>query len=123
MYSRNAQGRYPRDLRIPKNYGGNAFPKANETERESLTQADEQISKNVQAEQEEHNGAPHGSTLPCNTSRGMPKFNLGFGNLFSKSGISLGLEELLLIGLILILSSEGENDLLILMLVLLLFIQ
>ena len=129
MYSRNVQGRFPRDMRIPKNYAGNAFSQIehieeieeNEREGAEAVKVSEEIvceAKKGNAENTEGNT----SSSPAFLSR-TPKFNLGLSKLFSKNGINLGFEELLLIGLILLISSEGGSDDLILLLLLLLFVQ
>ena len=129
MYSRNAQGRFPRDMRIPKNYAGNAFSQieqieeTEETERESA----EAVKVSEEIEREAKNDSAESTKDKCSSSTALlsrtPKFNLGLGKLFSKGGINIGFEELLLIGLILLISSEGGGDDLILLLLLLLFIQ
>lgn len=145
IYTRSPQGRFPREVRVPKNYAGNAFrtplseddtapifiepekeeftsqetiqdsnPKTSENESISTEKQENEAKKSAENEKNEHRQAGLFS---------FPKFDLGLGKIFSRGGISLGFEELLILGLILLIASEGKGDDLILLLILLLFIQ
>lgn len=130
MYTR-PQGRFPREMRIPGNYSGNAlrgyatdaepsakeeaaFPTAEGTPVSVPPLSAENATENDKKEKAE-------SVVSADARRGLP-FGFRFG---AKGGLlgGIGFEELLLIGLILLLAEEGENDDLILLFVLLLFIQ
>ncbi|MBE6550433.1 MAG: hypothetical protein E7670_08420 [Ruminococcaceae bacterium] len=142
MYARSGQGRFPRDLRVPKNYAGNAFrasPAENETKepifidentdehqapiQEAIAQETketlkEEANDTKEAEQTEEKRETRQTGLFS-----FPKLDIGLGKLFSRGGLSLGFEELLLLGLILLIANEGKGDDLILLLILLLFVQ
>ena len=145
MYARTPQGRFPRDVHVPKNYAGTAFraphvgsqtvsddKKAYETE--SLTEQETRIhadgeEKNV-ADAQRENDLESAKEREVNSEAkqsglfsSLP-FRLGTGKLFSRGGgISLELEDLLLIGLILLMLGESKSDELWLLLLLLLFVQ
>jgi hypothetical protein len=139
MYTRSPQGRFPRDLRVPRNYAGNAFrPPLSEKENETPIFIDEDI--NEYEEQEQKSDSIMETSAAETTEEAadkkeekgetkqtglfsFPKFDLGLGKLFSRGGINIGFEELLILGLILLIASEGKGDDLILLLILLLFIQ
>ena len=138
MYSRSGQGRFPRDLRVPKNYAGNAFrPPLSENERQKPIFIEESLEAPETDAQEPLKEEEQVAAVSAETtdSKGenteakqaglfsFPKFDIGLGKLFSRGGINIGFEELLLLGLILLIASEGKGDDLILLLILLLFIQ
>lgn len=138
MYTRSPQGRFPRDMRVPKNYAGNAFrPPLSEQERgepifientddaENLSTAEEQ-KNSLEKQSNESKEAEKKDEKKDAKQAGLfsfPKFDLGLSKLFSRGGINIGFEELLILGLILLIASEGKGDDLILLLILLLFIQ
>lgn len=148
MYTRSGQGRFPRDLRVPKNYAGNAFrpPLAEkelqepifvtesfeepQTQKQEITSAEMQDTV-IEAERDTKitdNSNQHKQTEDKHEAKqtglfSFPKFDIGLGKLFSRGGINIGFEELLLLGLIILIASEGKGDDLILLLILLLFIQ
>ncbi len=143
MYTRSGQGRFPRDLRVPKNYAGNAFrpPLAEKEQTEPIfidenfeepeTEKQEIHSEKIQESPvKEENDSTETSDKTEEKSEAkqaglfsFPKFDIGLGKFFSRGGINIGFEELLLLGLILLIASEGKGDDLILLLILLLFIQ
>ena len=138
MFTRSPQGRFPRDMRVPKNYAGNAFrPPLSEQERgepifientdntEELSADEEQtVSLGEQAnESKESEKKDEKKEAKQAGLFSFPKFDLGLGKLFSRGGINIGFEELLILGIILLIASEGKGDDLILLLILLLFIQ
>ena len=143
MYTRSGQGRFPRDLRVPKNYAGNAFrPPLSEKEQaepifidesfEETAEMQELPSKEINETKETKKMSDVNDTPDDHEEKSeakqtglfsFPKFDIGLGKLFSRGGINIGFEELLLLGLILIIASEGKGDDLILLLILLLFIQ
>lgn len=115
---------YPQDFMVPENYSGNAFregvgeapyeidevsffEEAKEPiEEEKQQQIDLPVGK---ADEDEHKN----SQTPCRTGFG---FNLG--KLFG----SIGFEELLIIGLILLIAQKENNEDIIVLLALLLFV-
>lgn len=142
MYTRSPQGRFPRDLRVPKNYAGNAFSATlHEKESQNPLFIDENISEYIPDEQEiskSETQAPlraeentdekseENSEKSEAKETGLfsfPKFDIGLGKLFSRGGINIGFEEILILGLILLIANERKGDDLILLLILLLFIQ
>lgn len=119
MYTRIPTGRYPRGMRVPENYGGNAFrPIVNEA-----------VSEEEPAVPDE---SP--SPLPLPTPELPPpeappephapvgRFSLGLPFL-RRDGGGIGFEELLLVGLIFLIAEEGKHDDLIWLLLLLLLIS
>ena len=143
MYTRSGQGRFPRDLRVPKNYAGNAFrPPLSEKEQaepifidesfEETAEMQELPSKEIKETKESEETSDVNDTPDDHEEKSeakqtglfsFPKFDIGLSKLFSRGGINIGFEELLLLGLILIIASESKGDDLILLLILLLFIQ
>lgn len=143
MYTRSGQGRFPRDLRVPKNYAGNAFrpPLAekgspnpifiDESFEETAAEKQDILSEETQdipVNEANSNTEPPEKEEQKNEAKqtglfSFPKFDIGIGKLFSRGGVNIGFEELLLIGLILLIANEGTGDDLILLLILLLFIQ
>ena len=145
MYTRSPQGRFPRDMRVPKNYAGNAFrPPLSEQERrepifientddtEDLSVAKEQKESSEEIKSTLSEQVPENKNTKKNEEKqterqsglfSFPKFDLGLSKLFSRGGINIGFEELLILGLILLIASEGKGDDIILLLILLLFIQ
>ncbi len=143
MYTRSPQGRFPRDMRVPKNYAGNAFrppfsvqekqepifidDTANEYDGIQEQQKSPQETENVLTEDLTHDKEDEKKAEKSDSKKtglfSFPKFNIGLGKFFSHGGINIGFEELLILGLILLIASEGKGDDLILLLILLLFIQ
>lgn len=113
MYVRPQSFRYPSGVRLPENYGGNAF-------RESAAPTEESEGEKAEAVvKDEQEPSP-----PEATEALLPKqsgFGLRLGSLFGKSGI--GTEELLILSLILLLADGDGNEDLILFLLLLFFIK
>lgn len=145
MYTRSPQGRFPRDMRVPRNYAGNAFrPPLSEQDRgepifientddaENLSTAEEQKESSEELKSTTSEKAPENKNTEKKEEKqtskqtglfSFPKFDLGLSKFFSRGGINIGFEELLILGLILLIASEGKGDDLILLLILLLFIQ
>ena len=141
MYTRSPQGRFPRDLRVPRNYAGNAFraplseqdknPIFIDEESNEYDIQDQQISSqekqddSIEETSVDIKNEPQTEKSEAKQAGlfSLPKFDLGLGKLFSKGGLNIGFEELLILGLILLIASEGKGDDLILLLILLLFIQ
>jgi hypothetical protein len=118
MYARPSGYRYPNQpLRVPDNYGGNAFresKESDEAEKQEIEASAEVISREE---------APKGEQTEEASLLSKRGFGLRLGSLFGKGG-SIGTEELLILALILLLAdgSDGFDDL-ILFLVLLFFIK
>ena len=121
MYARPSGYRYPNQpLRVPDNYGGNAF-----RENKESAEPDEAVRQEAEASaevvpHEELRAPEQAKEASLLSKRG---FGLRLGSLFGKNG-SIGTEELLILALILLLAdgSDGFDDL-ILFLVLLFFIK
>ena len=149
MYARQPPDtRFPRNVRVPQNYSGSAFRREEEIVRESVKEdnhehlniitessnentitsdnsynatkeedKDDKNDKNEIKNEKEESSAASKSIFS-------PGFKLDLGHLFQKkNGFGIGLEELLIIGLIFLISQNDNKDDLILLLLLLLFIQ
>ncbi len=135
MYTRVPSGRMPRGMRVPENYSGNAFRSSESTPpttappRKEIPLASPMPAPEPPTElpvlemppQEETTAAPT-DDMPVHATPSPFGLRLPFQGLFRSSGLHIGFEELLLIGLILMISQEGKNDDLIWLLLLLLFI-
>ena len=134
MYTRVPSGRMPRGMRVPENYAGNAF-RAYEPSpprpvsfpippQEEAPPPIEEITPPPTADNapQEADGAAEAPHTPVSASPSPLGLRLPFQGLFRSSGLHIGIEELLLIGLILMISQEGKNDDLIWLLILLLLI-
>ena len=136
----------PRGMRVPENYSGNAFrqapheisgeppirnnPRMPAPERivDPISSESESLAEPMEDVQSEPQDLP--TEAPPTAEPATPVggkalpfgLRLPFQGLFRGSGISIGFEELLLIGLILLISQEGKNDDLVWLLLLLLFI-
>ena len=129
MYARQPPpGRFPRPIQLPSNYSGNAFP----TEPpEPIEPTEEELSLPDVAEESKEKPIPEATDtqkeekpLPTGKLFPSPGFRLDLGRLFrSDRGAGIGMEDLLLIGLILLISQGETKDDLLLLLLLLLFIQ
>ena len=138
MYTRVPSGRMPRGMRVPENYAGNAFrPLPHEPqERRAPTASpppprDDAPPSNRMPEDKIQQEAPLSdppikTEPPSEPVAAKPSplaHKLPFRLPSLGTGLSIGFEELLLLGIILLVSQEGKNDELILLLILLLFIQ
>ncbi len=125
MYSRYPNYRFANGVRVPDNYSGNAFIQTSRDNDEK-----EEIKQETEPEAEERvperglieiNAEAEPKTVPVAKKIKLPEFNFGLGKIFSGK---FGFEELLLIGLIfLVTQSENNDDDTILLLLLLLFIS
>ena len=126
MYSRYPNYRFSSGVKIPDNYSGNAF-KQTESEAETSFEAvdavetaeakDESALVSAVADTEDSAEALPTSAPPRRPLFGGFKFNVG--RIFSGG---IGFEELLIIGLILLIAQSDTDDDMILLLALLLFI-
>ena len=115
MYVRPQNYRYPTGVRLPENYSGNTFrqpPEAVSEEAEAAAVEPETVEKKEEADESIETAA----LLPRKEG-----FGLRLSSLFGGKGI--GSEELLILALILLLADSEGNDDLILFLVLLFFIK
>ena len=120
MYTRVPSGRMPRGMRVPENYSGNAF-RPHEMPPPPTPPPQEPPQKDLQpSEAPPLPEAPPAEAPPAEAPPPEKPTLLGLRLPFS--GFHLGVEELLLIGLILMIAQEGENDEIIWLLLLLLFI-
>ena len=123
MYYRSQGYRYPKNMRIPINYGGNAFSEAENNEPQENTL---EVSNSDEAETEaipEESGIPTASDNLIEESKSAPASL--FGNLGSSSflGGRIGSEELLILALVFLLSDTDSDSDIIWLLLLLLFIK
>ena len=128
MYARQGpQGRFPRNLHIPQNYSGNAFRKEEKiTEDSAELPEEEAIAAVVEpAPAEDAQQAPKkDGEIPAGRLFPSPGFRLDLGRFFKgERGFGIGFEELLIIGLILLVAQGDAKDDLIFLLLLLLFVQ
>ena len=127
MYTRIPSGRYPRGMRVPENYGGSAFrplpsepppeeepPQAPVTERAAPSPI-----RHEPPHARSDDPSPEAPPEP-HVPAGRFSFGLPF---FRRDNTGVDFEDLLLIGLILLVAQEGKNDDLIWLLVLLLLIR
>ncbi|MBP3369126.1 MAG: hypothetical protein J6L85_00100 [Clostridia bacterium] len=128
MYVRPPSYRFPPSVRIPENYGGNAFrepPQAAAVEDDQQTVTDstpQPAAESIQTDTQPEDSARNEDVKEASLLSPRP-FKLRLGSLFGKDR-GIGTEELLIIALILLLadSDEGFDDI-ILMLALLFFIK
>jgi len=111
--------KYPREVRLPENYGGSTFREAVE-EPVSAEQSAEQTEE-IEEIQETVQSTPPAEIKETAVQAGSG-FKLRLGSLFGNKG-GIGTEEILILALILLLSDSEENDDLILFLILLFFIK
>lgn len=152
MYTRVPSGQIPRGMRVPENYAGNAFrplphekpmasaphvPNHNAPplEKTSHTAPPDSLPETTferEAQEAELSSAPEPPAASSPTSEPTVAVDAKPSALGLKlpfrlpswgTGLSIGFEELLLLGMILLISQEGKNDDLILLLILLLFIR
>ena len=123
MYSRPPMGRFPKGMRVPENYSGNAFTTQKSIENEaSLSEEQEPDIETVEESEEDASpvSAKEFDAPKENISR--PGFKLDIGRFFSGNK-SFGMEEFLIIALILLLAQNDTNDDTLIFLILLLFIR
>ena len=121
MYTRPPAGRFPRSMRIPENYGGSAFrPIVGEADdMRAATVPDEPPSPpppSLPDEPSMQEAPSKEATVPTG------RFSLGLPFL-RRDGTGIGFEELLLIGLALLIAEDGAHDDLVWLLLLLLLIS
>ena len=110
MYSRQGDRRYLRNMNIPSNYSGNAFRQDEESVDISDTSAEDT------AEPDE----TRDKALPEDAST--QDASVGLSRLLGRGGGGIGFEELLIIGLAILVSQSNARDDLALLLLLLLFV-
>ncbi len=123
MYARQGpQGRFPRNVRVPQNYSGNAF---REEEPIAVLEEAPPVNDTPSTQNLEESAPASASSEPIGKLFPSPGFQFSLGKLLGGKDRGLGIdtEELLIIGLILLLSQGEGSDDLILLLLLLLFIQ
>lgn len=130
MYARQPpEGHFSRTVRVPRNYSGNAFrneeslkapnvPDNIEGMPEVSAEAVPPVSDDVVSNQEET--AP---SAPLGKSMLSPGFRLDLGRFLHRDKGGFGFEELLIVGLIFLLSQSETKDDLVFLLLLLLFVQ
>ena len=134
MYARQPpDGRMPRTMRLPRNYSGNAFPR----EETAFTAEEATTPPPPAAPTPPPSDPPSAASpslseatdraeeaVPTGKTASSPGFRLDPGKLFGKNGaFGIGMEELLILGLIFLVSQSDRQDDLALLLLILLFIQ
>lgn len=133
MYARQPpDGRFPRNVRIPRNYSGNAFRQEEEMPPPTVVAEESRETKLPPASpppspsEEEVKEAPAEPSAAASVGKLFPSpgFRLDLGRFLNRGrGGGIGFEELLIIGLIFLLSQSETKDDLVFLLLLLLFIQ
>lgn len=146
MYARMTPDRYARDMRVPENYGGNAFrpapPRAAEPPAQPVTASSGYPGPETAYSQESYRRLfrepaepqadlpPEETEVPPEPKRPAEEAQSagllsggGVGKLFGGLGQGIGNEELLLLALILLTAGDNGGDDLFLVLLLLLFIR
>ena len=124
MYYRSQGYRYPKNMRIPINYGGNAFSNAEITDTvEIASEASTQEDTSTEA-MTEIPDIPHESSSDTTDEKAAPAASL-FGGIGSSPlfGGRIGSEELLILALVFLLSDTDADSDIIWLLLLLLFIK
>lgn len=128
MYYRSQGYRYPRDMRVPINYSGNAFleSKSNNEDKEPIELAASSAPQNdAEQETEHHESSPDLLTEAANNeaeASAPTSIFKGFGSN-SLFGGRIGSEELLILALVFLLSDADTDSDIIWLLLLLLFIK
>ena len=130
MYARQPpEGHFSRTVRVPRNYSGNAFRSEEPLKQQSVSDKIQFMSEApvesaqplsdepVLSQQETTPSAPVGKSILS------PGFRLDLGRFLHRDKGSFGFEELLIVGLIFLLSQSETKDDLVFLLLLLLFVQ
>ena len=119
MYSRQPMGRFPKGMRVPENYSGNAF-----SPRSSIISDDQETEEGVQPTDVPNVSSESESSAQTNDRSAdiRPAFKLDLGRFFSGNR-GFGMEEFLIIALILLLAQNDSGDDTLIFLILLLFIR
>ena len=120
MYSRPQNYRYTGDVRLPQNYGGNAFWQQNE--QKSPPSHEEDLTPSATDESELEEAISPRETSATDSLLPKPSFKLRLGSLLGNNKKGIGTEELLIMALILLIADGDGNDDLILFLIFLLFV-
>ena len=131
MYARQPpEERFPRTVRIPRNYSGNAFrqeenlPTPPFPAESEPVQETPPISTVTESQEPDTSGQASASAASVGKLCPSPGFRLDLGRFLNRGrGGGIGFEELLIIGLIFLLSQSETKDDLVFLLLLLLFIQ
>ena len=127
MYARPTPTRFPRNVRVPENYSGNAFQPISSEKNDAPPIAPHHAEKETFRPQKEEmpreDVAENDTKTALETAPPSSGVSLNFGKLLSFGNWSLGTEELLILGLILLVAEGGEHTDLLLLLLLLLFIK
>ena len=123
MYSRPPSNRFPRGMRVPENYSGNAFSSATSAEKDEAEENERLLNDidgaDIDRELDEQ-------SIPASvTDKGRPpspSFKLDLGRFFPTNR-SFGMDEFLIIALIHLLAQNDTDDDTLIFLILLLFIK
>lgn len=119
MYARQtASGRASRNMKIPPNYGGSAFFR--ESDDEFSAAPITQIEETTEEQEQTSDGIAAVSMTSAHDSEDE---KAGLFHLFGSGSGGIGLEELLILGLVLLISQNDVKDDLAFLLLLLVFIK
>ena len=128
MYARQPpDGRFPRTVRVPRNYSGSAFRDEGLLSETPVVNDENPISQSTSmaslSDLEENASLGEASTSSTGKLVPSPGFRLDLSRFLHKDKGGIGFEELLIIGLIFLLSQSETKDDLVFLLLLLLFVQ
>ena len=119
MYSRQPMGRFPKGMRVPENYSGNAFSPRSSAASDSQDTEDGAQDVEVSDIRSETEARVSPSERSADSR---PTFKFDLGRFFSGNR-GFGMEEFLIIALILLLAQNDSGDDTLIFLILLLFIR
>ena len=124
MYSRQPMGRFPKGMRVPENYSGNAFaPRPAPFIEEQVDSAEMvETAETAEALSSRPSDIEAGADSNDRSDHSRPTFKFDLGRFFSGNR-GFGMEEFLIIALILLLAQNGSGDDTLIFLILLLFIR
>ena len=130
MYARQPpEGHFSRTVRVPRNYSGNAFrneePPKQQNDPDKIQPMSEASVESAQALSDDPvlPGQETTPSAPVGKSILSPGFRLDLGRFLHRDKGGFGFEELLIVGLIFLLSQSETKDDLVFLLLLLLFVQ
>ena len=129
MYARQPpEAHFSRTVRVPRNYSGNAFRNENAIKEQNIP--DElppvsEVSDGGVPSSEQSVSLQEDAVSPTSAGKGIlsPGFRLDLGRFLHRDKGGFGFEELLIVGLIFLLSQSETKDDLVFLLLLLLFVQ
>ena len=124
MYVRQTfDGRIPRSVKVPQNYSGNAFRAQERAVMEGALEEEQIDRSEPQPESTDAQDRTDAVGERARPSSCSPGFRLDVGRLFGRDRGGFGVEELLILGLILLVAGGEKSDEAVFLLLLLLFIE